>query len=213
MIDLPEDVHIYFGNLSPREEQYKSGRFYGLSPRPETERDIRHDARDPLPFGSASIRVFQSQDVFEHIEYERVPFVLDEIFRCLRSGGIFRLSLPDYNSPLLKSRSVYDAAGNVLFDAAMGGSVAGKMNGGLEVSFPEGGQAHVWFPTYGNVNALIVSSEIRKCSSIVFHHAWIDSSRYICKEFDHTIMPVRRTPPGDMRAGGKPISIVVDFIK
>jgi SAM-dependent methyltransferase len=213
MIDLPDDVYLYFGNLSPREEQYKSGFFRGLAPHPESERDIQHDARDPLPFRDASIKVVQSQDVFEHLEYDRVAFILDEIFRCLTPGGIFRLSLPDYNSPLLKGRSVYDSDGNVLFDAAMGGSVVGKKDGGMEIKFCPGGEAHLWFPTYSNVTALIVSSQIRKSSSIRFHHAWIDSKRFVCSEFDQAIMPVRRSPPNDMRAGGKPVSIVIDFIK
>lgn len=213
MVDLKNVPYLYFGNLSPREEQYKSGLFCGLSHHPESERDILHDARDPLPFPDGSVEVAQSQDVFEHLEYDRVPFVLDEVFRCLKPGGIFRLSLPDYNSPLLKSRSVYDADGNVLFDAAMGGSVVGKMNGGMEITFSPGGEAHLWFPTYSNVTALIVSSQIRKSAAIDFHHAWLDSKSFVCSEFDQTIMPVRRSPPNDMRADGKPISIVVDFIK
>jgi len=213
MINLQNVLYLYFGNLSPREQQYKSGLFWGLTPHPESDRDIPHDARDPLPFSDASVKAVQSQDVFEHLEYNLVASVLDEVFRCLTPGGIFRLSLPDYNSPLLKSRSVYDADGNVLFDAAMGGSVVGKMNGGIEVKFSPGGEAHIWFPTYSTVTAMIVASQIRKSSSIEFHHAWIDSKRFVCKEFDQAIMPVRRSPPNDMRAGGKPVSIVVDFIK
>jgi SAM-dependent methyltransferase len=213
MMDSQNDLYLYFGTLSPREEQYKSGLFCGLALHPEYERDILHDARDPLPFSDATVKVVQSQDVFEHLEYDRVSSVLDEIFRCLTPGGIFRLSLPDYNSPLLKSRSVYDSDGDVLFDAAMGGSVVGKMNGGMEIKFSPGGEAHLWFPTYSNVTALILSSQIRKSSSINFHHAWIDSKRFVCCEFDQAIMPVRRSPPNDMRADGKPVSIVVDFIK
>jgi SAM-dependent methyltransferase len=213
MIESESVRYLYFGNLAPREQQYKSGLFYGLTPHPEADHDIRHDARDPLPFADASVMAVQSQDVFEHIEYDRIPFVFDEIFRCLMPGGSFRLSLPDYNCPLLKSRSVYDADGNVLYDAAMGGSVVGKINGGVEVTFPLGGKAHLWFPTCCNVTALILKSQIRKSSSIDFHHAWIDAKRYVCNEFDQTIMPVRRCPPNDMRADGMPISIVVDFIK
>jgi SAM-dependent methyltransferase len=213
MSDRQSARYLYFGNLAPREQQYKSGYFYGLTPHPEADRDICHDARDRLPFAEASIKAIQSQDVFEHIEYDRVAFIFDEIFRCLIPGGIFRLSMPDYNSPLLKSRSVYDADANVLFDAAMGGSVVGKMNGGIEVKFAPNGEAHLWFPTYSNVTALILSSQIRKSSTIDVHHAWIDAKRFICKEFDQAIMPVRRSPPNDMRADGKPISIIIDFIK
>jgi hypothetical protein len=213
MINLQNVRYLYFGNLSPREKQCKYGLFFGLALHPESERDIRHDARNPLPFGDATIKAAQSEDVFEHLEYDRVAFVLDEIFRCLAPGAIFRLSLPDYNSPLLKSRSVYDAEGNVLFDAAMGGSVVGKMDGGMEITFSPDGEAHLWFPTHSNVAALILSSQIRKSSLISVHHAWIDSKRFVCREFDQTIMPVRRSPPNDMRAAGKPISIIIDFIK
>lgn len=205
--------YIYFGNLFPHEPQFHSGLFRALALYPRFERDIEHDIRNKLPFPDESIQGFQSQDVFEHVPFDAVSGILDDIFRCLMPGGIFRLSLPDYNSPLLKSRSVYDAAGHVLYDAAMGGSVVGHMTGGLQVSFPDGGDAHLWFPTYTNVLELIVSSDIRKCSNIEFIHHWINSTDYLCKDFDQSIMPVQRTPPNDMRAEGKPISIVIDFVK
>ena len=207
------DKYVYFGNLLPEEEQYRSDLFVGLALNNPYEKDILHDATKPLPFADHTVIGFQSQDVFEHIEFAKIRLSLDEVFRCLRQGGLFRLSLPDYNSPVLKSRSVYDCDGNLLCDLAMGGSVRGTMNGGLTVSFGDGGGSHLWFPTYCNVLHLIVSSKIRKCSSISIHHAWLDAKTYICKEFDQTIMPVRRTPPKDMRAGGKPVSIVIDFVK
>jgi hypothetical protein len=205
--------YIYFGNLLPQEAQYKSDLFIGLALTKMYDKNIVHDATTSLPFADNSIIGFQSQDVFEHIGYEKIRDILDDIFRCLRPGGIFRLSLPDYNSPLLKSRSLYDCEGNVLCDAAMGGSVKASMNGGLDVNFAQGGNSHLWFPTYRKVLHVIVSSRIRKCSSISIHQAWIDSKTYVCRDFDQTIMPVVRTPPRDMRANGKPISIVIDFIK
>jgi SAM-dependent methyltransferase len=93
-----QDHFIYFGNLFPNEPQYKSGLFYGLAMFPEFDRDILHDAKSPMPFSDGSIRGFQSQDVFEHIPYDKVTAILDDIFRCLRNGGIFRLSVPDYHS-------------------------------------------------------------------------------------------------------------------
>lgn len=115
------DHFVYFGNLLPREKQYQSGLFYALALAPKFDRDLLHDARNIMPFSDRSIKGFQSQDVFEHIPYEKVPRILDDIFRCLRDGGIFRLSVPDYNSPLLRKRSAYDAEGNILCDLAMGG--------------------------------------------------------------------------------------------
>lgn len=205
--------YVYFGNLFPEEPQYRSGLFHGLALHPRFDRDIPHDARRPMVFADNSIDGFQSQDVFEHIEFGKVGGILDDIYRCLKHGGVFRLSLPDYNSPLLRSRSIYDCNGRILNDASMGGTITGSMSGGVSVSFPDGGDAHLWFPTYASVLQLIVESQIRKCTTIKFHHYWVNTTDYVCDQFDHTLMPVTRTPPRDMRADGKPISLVVDFIK
>jgi SAM-dependent methyltransferase len=208
------DFFIYFGNIFPNEPQYKSGLFYGLALTSKFDRDIAHDARLPMPFADDSIKGFQSQDVFEHIPYADVSRILDDIFRFLRPKGLFRLSIPDYNSPLLRKRSVYDYDGNILCDLAMGGKVsAHSLSGSVKVDLADGGDAHLWFPTYTNVMQLIVSSNIRKCNTIKVQHAWIDANNCICEPFDHGVMPVIRTPPRDMRANGKPISIVIDFIK
>lgn len=205
---------MYFGNLFPSEPQYKSGLFYGLALHPQFDRDIPHDAAKRMPFEDCSIKGFQSQDVFEHIPYRSIPVIFDDIFRCLRVGGVFRLSLPDYHSPLLRSRSAYDAEGRILCDLAMGGCLSGEMNGGIKVSFAgRSGDAHLWFPTYANLAHLILSSDLRKCATIKLQHGWIDAHHWICERFDQSVMPVTRTPPRDMRAGGKPVSLVVDFIK
>jgi SAM-dependent methyltransferase len=204
---------VYFGNLLPEEEQFRSDRFIGLALSNPQPKDLIHDIRQPLPFVDGTVPGFQSQDVFEHVEAEIVPSIFDEIYRCLIPGGAFRLSLPDYNSPLLKSRSVYDSDGNILGDLALGASVTGVMSGGVEVQFAPGGDAHLWFPTYAKVLELILKSLLRKCSRIDVRHAWIDRSKFICEDFDHSLMPVKRVPPKDMRAQGRPISIVVDFVK
>lgn len=205
--------YLYFGNLFVPSHQYKSGLFHGLALYPKSDRDIQHDARLPLPFSNETILGFQSQDVFEHLEYDLVPKVLDEIYRCLVVGGRFRLSLPDYNSPLLRARSIYDSDGNILCDLAMGGRVEAKLNAKTEVSFQPGGDSHLWFPVYCNVMSLILSSQLRKSAEIKFQHCWIDKHNSICHDFEQGEMPVSRIPPFDMRADGKPISIVVDFVK
>ncbi len=204
---------VYFGNLFPHEPQFKCGKFHALALAPKFERDIQHDATKPLPFPNDSIQGFQSQDVFEHIKRESIVAILDEVYRCLQPGGLFRLSLPDYNSPLLRDRSIYNEQGEIICDLAMGGRVACSSNGKVEVKFSEDGGAHVWFPTYHKVIELIIQSQLRRCSGIAFWHAWLDRTSFICDTFDAGIMPVTRAPPQDMRAQGKPISIVVDFIK
>jgi SAM-dependent methyltransferase len=207
------DSFVYFGNLFPHEPQYLSGRFVGLALVPRFDRDIPHDARAALPFADDSVAGFQSQDVFEHVEKEMIPGIFDDIYRCLRPGALFRLSLPDYNSPLLRRRSAYDHQGNVLYDVAMGGTLKAEMNGGIEAVLPSGGDAHLWFPTYAELLSLIIASNIRRCRKIAFHHHWLTPHEYVMRDFDQSLMPVSRTPPRDMRADGKPISIVVDFVK
>lgn len=207
------DKFVYFGNLFPHEPQYLSGRFVGLALVPRFDRDLPHDARAGLPFADDSVAGFQSQDVFEHVEKEKIPGILDDIYRCMRPGAVFRLSLPDYNSPLLRRRSAYDHQGNVLYDVAMGGALKAGMAGEIETVLPPGGDVHLWFPTYPELLALIIDSDIRRCRTIAFHHHWITPHDYVMRDFDQSLMPVSRTPPGDMRADGKPISIVVDFVK
>ncbi|HEX4634891.1 MAG TPA: hypothetical protein VH189_01840 [Rhizomicrobium sp.] len=43
--------------------------------------------------------------MLEHILFEKVPVVLDEIYGVLKPSGTFRLSVPDYRSPVQKRRS------------------------------------------------------------------------------------------------------------
>jgi hypothetical protein len=187
--------------------------FRGLALSNPHDKDIDHDIRNPLPFQNESIRGFQSQDVFEHVEREMVPKIFDEIFRRLMPGGLFRLSLRDCNSPLLRSRSAYDSEGNILGDLAVGATLTSIMNGGIDVKFAEDGDAHLWFPTCDQTLHLILHSELRKSLSISVHHAWLNRMQFIINDFDQSLMPVQGVSPLDMRAGGKPISIVIDFVK
>jgi hypothetical protein len=81
------------------------------------------------------------------------------------------------------------------------------------VEFLGDGNAHVWFPTYQSVCALVDRSDLRKCRRIAFYHYFIDSDRYVTDPIPENEMFVMRAPPNDMRAGGRPISIVADFQK
>ncbi|MDJ0833940.1 MAG: methyltransferase domain-containing protein [Gammaproteobacteria bacterium] len=204
--------YLYFGNLAPSDRQYQSNRFWGVALAAKYDRDIQHDITAPLPLPDNSISGIQAEDVLEHVLYAKVPGVFDEIYRCLEPGATFRLSVPDYNAPLLRSRSVYNSQGMIICDPAMGGKVSASLNGGLqaEVTTPDG---HVWFPTYTLVAAAIINSQIRKSTTITFHQCWVDAQSYVLKDFDEQVFFVRRIPRHDARAQGKPLSIVVDFIK
>jgi SAM-dependent methyltransferase len=204
--------YLYFGSLGPRERQYAVPQFVGLALHPAHDREIAHDLLTPLPFEDGTIAKIQAQDVLEHLPFERVPFVLDEIYRVLKPDGVFRLSVPDYRHPVHKRRSVYDARGRVVGDLLMG--AAAYLDGGeAKVRFAEGGEAHVWFPRYELVTHLVLKSQIRKSGTIKFYQGFLDDHSFLAEPFAEDEMFVQRALPHDQRAGGQPISIVADFIK
>jgi SAM-dependent methyltransferase len=114
------EPYLYFGALGPHERQYQIPNFIGLALDPAHTREARHDLTAALAYDDNSIAKIQAQDVLEHLPCERVPFVLDEIYRVLKPGGVFRLSVPDYRSPVHRRRSVYDWRGRVTGDLMMG---------------------------------------------------------------------------------------------
>ncbi len=207
-------TYLYFGSLKTDERQFKIPNFIGLALSPSHDREIKHNALDPLPFEDNSIVKIQSQDVFEHLPFERVPFVLDEVYRVLAIGGVFRLSVPDYRSPVLKKRTVYDSNHKPIGDLMMGAKLAyDKKTGVTKVDFPNDGNAHLWFPQYELILDLILKSKIRKCADIKFYQGFLSEDDLLCDPIPENEMFVKRSVPNDNRADGKPISIVVDFVK
>jgi hypothetical protein len=208
------DKNLYFGNIYPHERQYTVGNFAGLALKPKFERDIPHDAYRKFPIDDCSVAKVQAQDVFEHLEFDKIPAILDEVYRVLAPNGVFRLSVPDYRSPVMKVRSVYDEHGNVVADLMMGGRVRyDAVSQQRKVEFSAGGESHLWFPTYEKINEIISRSAISQCGTIKFHHCFLPDGSGVCEVFPENDMPVMRAPPTDMRANGQPISIIVDFMK
>ncbi len=139
---------------------------------------------------------------------------MNEIYRVLAAGGVFRLSVPDYRYSALKSRSVYDWRGKVIADTMMGAKVGyNAKSGTTNVELSKDGNAQLWFPTYEAVLDLIVRSEIRKCKEITFYQYYRDDDNYVCDEVPDKELFVTRSHPHDPRSAGKPISIIVDFTK
>lgn len=212
-LDKWQGKNLYFGNLYTDERQFSDGSFLGLSLVPKFARDVLHNAYDAFPIPDQSVSKIQAQDVFEHLEFARIPKILDEIYRVLKPGGVFRLSVPDYRSPLLIARSVYDEKGDVIADLMMGASVRYDPSiSARKVEFLNNGDAHLWFPMHEKLLDLISKSTIKNCDVKFWHH-YTEDGGVVCDEFPDLGMPVKRAPPFDMRAGGKPISIVVDFGK
>jgi SAM-dependent methyltransferase len=207
------EQYLYFGSLGLHESQFQIPNFTGLALKPAHDREMKHDLAAALPFAAGSIAKIQAQDVLEHLAFDKVPFVLDEIYRVLKPGGIFRLSVPDYRSPVLKRRSIYDARGRVIGDLLMGAaSYLDPATGEARVRFSEDGEAHLWFPRYELITHLVLKSEIRK-AQIHFYQGFLDDHTYLCEPVPENEMFVQRAAPHDRRAGGAPISIIADFVK
>ena len=207
--------NLYLGSIQRNQIQKLEGGFIGLALAPSNFHEIRCDvSNSDLPFAANSISKVQSEDVFEHIEFAVLPKVCNEIFRVLKPGGVFRLSVPDYNSIVLKKRSIYDFEGSILADPLTGSSMYyDSRSEKTLVKHRQDGNSHMWFPTKKLIDDLIQKSDLRFCDSIKFWHCYLPSEDFLVENFPDLLMPVFRCPPNDMRANGMPISIVVDFIK
>ena len=151
--------------------------------------------------------------MLEHLPFDKVSFVLDEIYRVLRPGGVFRLSVPDYRSPVHKRRSVYDWRGRVTGDLLMGADPISTTPPAMrECALRGDGEAHLWFPRYELITHLVLKSEIRK-STIKFYQGFLDDHTYLAEPFPEDEMFVVRALPHDRRAAGQPVSLMADFVK
>ena len=195
-----EYIYLYAGDL-PKEKSYK--KFIGLSLNQSDFRHINHDVTEAMPIPDECVDIYQAEDVFEHIQLNQIPSIIDEIYRVLKVGGIFRLSVPDYRCDLLENRTLKNDKGEMIFDPLGGGNYKnGKVIDG----------GHVWFPKYETVKELLLKT---KFSNIEFLHYYDESGEAITKPIDYSIGHVMRTPDNDERVSSpyRPMSIVVDCIK
>lgn len=202
-------VNLYAGDI-PEMPEYRSSKKVGLSLTQENEWHIRHDVSEPLPIPDGSVDIYQSEDVFEHISYEKIPATISEIYRVLKDGGLFRLSVPDYRCDILVERSMQDRSDNIVFDPFAGGAYRRRFLAFGRKRVTKGG--HVWFPRYETVLDLFSNTEF---SSIEFLHYYDQDGTPHIKPIDYTKGFVQRTPDHDARVSSpfRPMSIVVDCIK
>ncbi len=196
---------LYAGRLSRHLPQWSTD-YIGMTPFFPSSRNIGHDATKPLPLPDDYLDLYQSEDVFEHIEYDKLFAVFDEIHRVLKPGGTFRLSLPDYGFDGYSTRTKRDADGAFQFDPGGGG---GFENGKVV----DGG--HLWFPTYDLVKALFDRSAFARKGTVDFLHYTAPDGTFVMKPIDFRIGYVQRVPGNDNRVADRPrpISIVVDARK
>lgn len=179
----------------------------GLSLKINNARHIRHDITTTFPIEDNTISHFQAEDVFEHIEYDKLPATIDEIYRILKPGGTVRISVPDYRYDVYYNRSVKDSDGNLIFDPIGGGSFAnGKVVGG----------GHVWFPKIENVRSLLDNTKFKTAGNIKFYHYYKEDGTPVLNDIDYSTLFVMRTPDHEKRATiptRRPVSIVLDATK
>lgn len=191
-------IKLYAG-LIPDWQKNKG--LIGIRLRPSDPAHIQHSLTEPIPLPDNSVDSFQSEDVFEHIEYQKLPAVINEIYRLLKPNAILRISLPDYNSDIYKSRCVLDSNGRIICDP--GG------NGGPY------DPPHCWFPTIENMTQLLNKTKFAQQGKIQFLHYTNPDGTAVMKPIDYSKGLVIRTPDFDKRAQNppRPFSIVVDLIK
>jgi len=202
-------IDLYAGDI-PNMPEYRERQKVGLSLKQDDKWHIRHNITEPLPIPDETIDSYQSEDVFEHIEYLKLPFVISEAYRVLKKGGLFRLSLPDYRCDVLFDRSIKDAEGKILFDPLGGGAYRRHRWIFGERRVVRGG--HVWFPKYESVAELL---EAVGFSTVEFLHYYDETGTAHTKPVNYAKGYVQRTPDHDVRVSSpfRPLSIVVDCFK
>ena len=205
-VNFSRPVYLYAGSIPKgiRRSLFKC--YIGLALDKRDKLDIYHDIRNPLPLPDNCVDRYQAEDVFEHIEYEELVSVLDEIYRVLKPGGLFRLSVPDYRCDILYNRSLKDSLGNILFDPEGKGRYEnGKVVGG----------GHVWFPTIESVCKLFEASKFFSRSIIHYLHYYDTNGKSITGRIDYSKGHIQRTPDHDKRVRNpyRAMSIVVDAYK
>lgn len=194
------NLKLYAGDIHERDIFYNG--YLGLSLTQENKNHIKWDLSHlPLPFKSNSVDIFQSEDVFEHIELDLLPDIINEIYRILKPHSLFRLSMPDYNCDILYKRSIYNFDEEIVFDPLGGGTFENP--------------SHVWFPTYKIVKKFLEKTKFHSNGKIDFLHYWIDKNNFITKPIDYSKGYIARTPDHDERVKMpyRPMSIVVDLYK
>jgi SAM-dependent methyltransferase len=161
---------------------------------------------EPLPIPDGSIDLFQSEDVFEHIELAKMVPIFNEIHRVLSPGALFRLSLPDYHLDLNVQRCQKGPTGEIVFDPGGGGQfVDGRVTGG----------GHVWFPTIEIVRGLFEESLFGARGIVKFLQYNNGDGTFKLDPVDYSLGYIQRTPDHDDRVSDRlrAISIVVDAFK
>lgn len=191
-------IRLYAGDVH-KQKEYEG--LIGLSLSRNDQNHLRHDITQPFPLMDNSVDSFQAEDVLEHIPYEKLVPVINEIYRVLKPDGLFRLSVPDYGCDVLQNRSIKDEKGQIVFDPGGGGT-------------PEN-PGHVWFPRIDTVMQLLTKTKFHESGKIELLHYYNKDGTFAAKPIDYSKGHVRRTPDFDERVKNpyRPMSLVINLIK
>jgi SAM-dependent methyltransferase len=195
---------LYAGKLRRGLPQYAT--HYGVTPFFGSSRNINHNITAPFPIPEASVDVFQSEDVFEHVALEKLLPIFDEIHRVLAPRGLFRLSLPDYHLDHHRRRCQLNSDGEIAFDPGGGGQfVDGHVTGG----------GHVWFPTIEIVRDLFDRSLFASRGEVRYLQYNNANGSFEMQPISYADGYIQRTPDHDRRVSQspRPVSIVIDAFK
>lgn len=194
-------IRLYAGDI-PQKYIREYGGMVGLSLKRNDENHIQHDITQPFPLLDNSIDYFQSEDVFEHIQYEKLISIINEIYRILKPRRLFRLSVPDYGCDVLQNRLIKDENNKTVFDPGGGGTLENP--------------GHVWFPKINTVVYLLKRTKFFYVSGeIEFLQYYNLDGTFVMKPIDYSKGLIMRTPDFDSRVQNphRPMSLVVDLIK
>jgi hypothetical protein len=201
------DIYLYLGDLPVQRRTYTNKNFIGLSLNKNDQYHIKHDVVKHISLNDNTVNIVQSEDVMEHIEYHLLKDPINEIYRILKPGGLFRLSMPDYSCDILYNRSKKDENGNLIFDSGGGGTYD-------EINKKVGGGGHVWFPNFSSVKSLLETTDFLNEKINYLHYYDMDNNP-VTNKIDYNNGFISRTPDNDVRVQSpyRPMSIIVDCYK
>jgi len=185
--ELKKPINLYAGDIP----YWRNDGIIGVSLSRSDSRHISHDITNRFDLLDCCVETLQAESVFDWIEMDKASIVIDEIYRILVIGGLFRFSVADYRSPILYNRSL-------------------KSDGKF---YKDTADCNVkWFATIETVRLVL---EKTKFKNINYLHYYSEEGIPITNKIDHSLGMIQRTPDFDKRvtASGLPLSIVVDLWK
>ena len=73
--------------------------YVSLDKSPKTNPDVTHDIENRLPFPDNHFDEVRAHHILEHVHTEKKTFVMYEVWRVLKPGGVADIELPTFPHP------------------------------------------------------------------------------------------------------------------